>query len=325
MKRTMMKKWFAAWLCLALAFSMAAAFPAYAEGKSLSVVATVFPVWDWTREIVGGAEGVNLMLLMENGVDMHSFQPGVSDMMAIASCDVFIYIGGESDEWVKDALAESVNPDLVAVNLMEALGSDAMMEEHPEGMEDSHGEKETEAPEKDEHIWLSLRNAAKLVRVIADALAKADPARAEQYRLNADNYAAKLQDLDGEYARMVAEAPLNTVLFGDRFPFLYLVRDYGLNYFAAFSGCEAETEASFETVIFLAEKVQELGLPAVLVIEGSDGRIAETIASNTAGEAPAVLMMNSMQGVTAADIKNGASYLGIMEQNLEVLRQALTP
>ena len=323
MKRTMMKKWFAAWLCLALVFSMAAAFPAAAEGKTLSVVVTVFPVWDWTREIVGKAEGVNLMLLMENGVDMHSFQPGVSDMMAIASCDVFIYIGGESDEWVKDALAESVNPDLVAVNLMEALGSDAMMEEHPEGMEDSHGEKEAEAPEKDEHIWLSLRNAAKLVQVIADAMAKADPARAEQYRVNAENYAAKLQELDGEYARMVAEAPLNTVLFGDRFPFRYLADDYGLSCYAAFVGCSAETEASFETITFLAQKADELSLPAVMTIEGTDHRIAETIVQNTQTKDQQILTMDSMQSVTAKDVQNGTTYLTIMEKNLSVLKDAL--
>jgi zinc transport system substrate-binding protein len=319
-----MKRILAGWLCMIMLFSLTAAFGtgATAEGKTLRVVAAVFPVWDWTREVIGDTEGAELTLLMGNGVDMHSFQPGVSDMMKVASCDVFIYIGGESDEWAKDALKEAVNPDLAAVNLMEALGSGVRNEEYPEGMEHS-GENGT--PETDEHIWLSLRNAEKLTRVIAEALGKADPDRAEQYRLNAENYCGKLEALDTAYTDMTEKAPLKTVLFGDRFPFLYLTEDYGLQYYAAFSGCEAETEASFDTVIFLAGKVNELGLPAVLTIEGSGHRIAETIAENAAGGKPAVLEMNSMQGITAEDIANGATYLSVMEQNLEVLRQALNP
>ena len=321
-----MKRILAGWLLAVLAFTLTAVCGAgaAADGKTLRVVATVFPVWDWTREVIGDTEGTELTLLMGNGVDMHSFQPGVSDMMKVASCDVFIYIGGESDEWVKDALKEAVNPDLVAVNLMEALGSGVREEEYTEGMERS-GEAEDGAPEADEHIWLSLKNAEKLTRAIAQALGKADPERAEQYRLGAENYGEKLKTLDEAYADMTEKAPLKTVLFGDRFPFLYLTKDYGLTYYAAFSGCEAETEASFDTVIFLARKAGELGLPAVLTIEGSGHRIAETIAENTAGGKPAVLEMNSMQGITAEDIRNGATYLGVMEKNLEVLRQALTP
>lgn len=321
-----MKRILAGWLLAVLAFTLTAVCGAgaAADGKTLRVVATVFPVWDWTREVIGDTEGTELTLLMGNGVDMHSFQPGVSDMMKVASCDVFIYIGGESDEWVKDALKEAVNPDLVAVNLMEALGSGVREEEYTEGMERS-GEAEDGAPEADEHIWLSLKNAEKLTRAIAQALGKADPERAEQYRLGAENYGEKLKALDEAYADMTEKAPLKTVLFGDRFPFLYLTKDYGLTYYAAFSGCEAETEASFDTVIFLARKAGELGLPAVLTIEGSGHRIAETIAENTAGGKPAVLEMNSMQGITAEDIRNGATYLGVMEKNLEVLRQALTP
>ena len=324
-----MKRIMAGWLGLTMMLMMLLSLPgagaaARAEGKTLRVVATIFPVWDWAREVVGETDGVELTLLMENGVDMHSFQPGVGDMMKAASCDVFLYIGGESDEWVKDALKEAVNPEMAAVSLMEALGSGVREEEYTEGMERPEEEQDGEAPEADEHIWLSLRNAEKLTRVIAEALGKADPDRAAQYLANAENYGKKLRALDGEYAETVEKAPLKTVLFADRFPFRYLTEDYGLTYYAAFSGCEAETEASFETVIFLAGKVKELGLPAVLTIEGSDRRLAETVAEN-AGTRPVILEMNSMQGMTAEKIRDGAAYLSVMEENLQVLRQAMTP
>ena len=301
----------------------------------LNVVTTIFPVYDWVREISGDADGVDTTMLLDSGVDLHSYQPTAADIMKVATCDVFIYVGGESDEWVEDALETSVNPDMVVVNLMEALRDDVREEEMVEGMEpeeEEHGEgeheegehEEGEEVEYDEHVWLSLRNAQKLVKALAAALGGADPDHADAYAANADAYIAKLEALDGEYAAARAEAGFDTVLFGDRFPFRYMVDDYGLNYYAAFLGCSAETEASFETVAFLSGKVDELGLPAVLTIEGTDHRIAETIVANTQSKSPQVLAMNSMQGVTAGDVEGGAKYIDIMAANLDVLKQALT-
>ena len=295
-----------------------------AQGDTLHIVTTIFPVYDWVREVAGAqAENVQLTMLLDNGTDLHSYQPTAADMAEIAGCDLFVYVGGESDVWVADALAESANPDRKAVNLMELLGSRVYEEETVEGMEPEdhdHGEGEDHAA--DEHIWTSLRNAAELSTAIADTLAQLDPDNARQYTERAADYSAELTALDAEYAAVVEQAPVKTLLFGDRFPFRYLVEDYGLAYYAAFPGCSAETEASFETVAFLSEKLQELDLPAVLTIEGSDGKIAQTIRQNAGGSCQ-VLTLDSLQGTTAADAARGVTYLSVMRQNLTVLRQAL--
>ena len=180
-----------------------------------------------------------------------------------------------------------------------------------------HGE------EADEHVWLSLKNAKTLVGAISNALQEFDPDNKDTYATNAAAYIEKLSALDGAYQSAVDGAAHKTVLFGDRFPFRYLVDDYGLRYYAAFAGCSAESEASFETVSFLAKKVDELGLSCVLTIEGAQHRIAETIVQNTAGKKQKVLTMDSMQSTTSKDVANGATYLSVMEKNLSVLKEAL--
>lgn len=291
----------------------AAGTPAKADG--LSVVVTVFPVYDWLRNLVDGTD-TDVTLLMDGGVDMHSFQPSTADIVKVSSCDLFVHIGGPSDAWVEDALAEAVNPDMVVIDLLDVLGDRAFEEETVEGMA---AEDEDEGPETDEHVWLSLRNAAICCRAAADALAQLDAANADIYAANADEYAARLDVLDAEYAALTDASAFDTLLFADRFPFRYLTEDYGLTYYAAFAGCSAETEASFETVAFLSGKLAELGLPAVLIIDGSDGRIAETIVENAGADVP-ILTLDSMQSASASD---GSSYLGIMEQNLAVLDTAL--
>ncbi len=320
-----MKRIIAILLCLLLLSALLPACGSPAAQKSagsLSIVTAIFPVYDWTREILGDTGSAELTLLLDSGVDLHSFQPSAGDILQISACDLFIYVGGESDAWVADALAESPNVDRIDIDLMTALGDGAKEEQLVEGMEpDDEGEEgETEY---DEHIWLSLRNAEALCAVIADALAELDPANAETYEANAAAYTAKLEALDGAYADAVNAAAYDTVLFGDRFPFRYMTDDYGLTYYAAFAGCSAETEASFDTVIFLADKVDVLGLPAVLTIEGTDHRIAETVVQNTASKDQPILTMDSMQGTTEQDAEAGATYLGIMEKNLAVLKQAL--
>ena len=330
-----MKRFISCMTVLVMLFTFNFAGASLAEGKKLSIVTTIFPVYDWVREVVGGNDNVEITMLLDSGVDLHSYQPTAQDIMKVATCDVFVYVGGESDEWAEDALAEAVNPEMVVVNLVEAMGEDIKPEEIVEGMEHEHehdeedhedadGEYDHEhEDEVDEHVWLSLRNAQKLVKALAVALGEADPANAGNYAANADAYAGKLAALDAEYAAARENADFDTVLFGDRFPFRYLVDDYGLNYYAAFSGCSAESEASFETIVFLAGKVDELGLSTVLTIEGDNHRIAETIVGNTQSKNAKVLAMDSLQSTTGEDVKNGATYLGAMEANLEALKQAL--
>ena len=291
------------------------------EEKKLSVVVTIFPEYDWVREILGENPGdVQLTLLLDNGVDLHSFQPTARDILTISDCDVFIYVGGESDAWVKDALSEAANENMIVIDLLDALGDAIKEEEEVEGMEEHEHEHEAEY---DDHVWLSLRNASVLCGEIEKALESIDPANQETYRKNLASYQEKLSQLDEKYAQAVASASGRTLLFGDRFPFRYLVDDYGLNYYAAFSGCSAETEASFDTILFLASKTDELSLPAVLRIEGANHRIAETIVENTAEKNQEVLVLDSMQSATSKDVQNGVTYLSIMEKNLEVLKQAL--
>ena len=329
--------------------------------KKLSVVCTIFPEYDWIRELVGDKkDNYEITYLLDKGVDLHSYQPTAEDIAKIANCDLFVYVGGESDGWVKDALKESKNDKMQVVNLLETLGTNVKEEEVVEGMQEEdehdhdHGKKEDadhdhedadhehehkedadhdhdheedghhhDEVEYDEHVWLSLRNATSLVNELAVRLQTIDPENKDYYAGTAAEYTSKLGDLDSRYLAAVKKAKNKTVLFGDRFPFRYLVDDYGLKYYAAFVGCSAETEASFETVAFLAKKADELKLNNVLVIENSDQKIAKKIVETTKAKDQKIVEMNSMQSVTADQITDGATYLGIMEANLKALEAAL--
>ena len=368
------------------------------ESRKLSIVTTIYPEYDWVKEILGSnAEHAELTMLLDNGVDLHSYQPTAEDIMKIADSDLFIYVGGESDGWVKDALKEATNEDMKVINLLETLGENVKEEEMVEGMQEGehhhdhgeehdhedgdhdhehegaeaehdhededhdhehegaeaehdhedgdhdqehesaeaehdheHGEAEHEhhhdhgdEPEYDEHVWLSVRNAKVLCTAIEEALAELDAENAESYAANLKSYSEKLDSLDQEYQAAVDGAAVKTLLFGDRFPFRYLVDDYGLDYYAAFVGCSAETEASFETISFLSQKVDELGLKAIMTIEGPEHKIAETIKENTKTKDQQILTMDSMQATDAEDVAAGVSYLSIMTENLEVLKAAL--
>lgn len=308
----------------------------------ISIVATIFPEYDWLMNVLGdNPAGAEVTMLLDNGVDLHSYQPTADDIIKISTCDLFIYVGGESDAWVEDALRGALNKDMVVVNLLDTLGDAVKEEEVVEGMQaeeehdhdhgdedhdhdadEDHDHEEDEA-EYDEHVWLSVKNAAVLVQKISEAVQKVDPDNAEAYKKNTASYIEKLNALDKEYAAVVSTGTYNTILFGDRFPFRYLVDDYGLKYYAAFVGCSAETEASIETITFLSGKVDELNLPAVLTIEGSDHRIAETIVQNTKTKDQKILSIDSMQSTTSKDIKNGTTYISVMEKNLDVLKEAL--
>lgn len=290
---------------------------------SVKILATIFPEYDWVREILGGqASDVQVDLLVDSGADLHSYQPSVKDIMDIASCDLFIYVGGESDSWVDETLEQTDRPGREVLSLLEVLGDAAKEEETVEGME-THGENDSHGAEYDEHVWLSLKNAGIFCGAIAEKLAEIDPDHGEVYRENAKVYQGKLSSLDRQYQDVVDAAPQKLILFGDRFPFRYLVDDYGLSYYAAFAGCSAESEVSFQTVAFLAEKVDEKNLSSVLVIKGGDQKIAETICQNTRSGNEKILVMDSLQSTTGEEIQQGAAYLPIMEENLNVLKAAL--
>lgn len=312
-----------------------------AQGDKLKIVTTIFPEYDWTREILGDqSERAEVTMLLDNGVDLHSYQPTADDLIKIAECDLFIYVGGESDGWVESALASASNPDRAVINLIDTLGDSVKLEEVVEGMQETehdheedeehahdadeeHTDADEQEAETDEHVWLSLRNAQAVCRKIAEKLGEIDPEHEQAYTDNALAYIDKLVALDAKYQAAVDAANKKTLVFGDRFPFRYLTEDYGLNYYAAFVGCSAETEASFETIRFLAEKTDALGLSHVLTIENPNHKIAETVVANTSGKNQQVLSMDSMQSVTSKDVAAGATYLSIMEHNLEVLTQAL--
>ena len=322
--------------------------------KKFSVVCTIFPEYDWIRQLVGDKkDNYEITYLLDKGVDLHSYQPTAEDIAKIANCDLFVYVGGESDGWVNDALKESKNDKMQVVNLLETLGKNVKPEEVVEGMQEEdehdhdhddkdhdhddkdHDDKDhdhedadhdrdlEEETEYDEHVWLSLRNATVLVNTLAEKLQTIDPENKDYYAGTAADYTAKLGDLDSRYLATIKKAKVKTVLFGDRFPFRYLVDDYGLKYYAAFVGCSAETEASFETVAFLAKKTDDLKLKSVLVIENSDQKIAKKIVETTKDKNQNIVVLNSMQSITNEDIANGATYLSIMESNLKALASAL--
>ena len=470
------------------------------DERKLKVVTTIFPEYDWVKEIAGDEiSNMDLTMLLDNGVDLHSYQPTADDIMKISDCDLFVYVGGESDAWVEDALKEAVNKDMQVINLLDVLKDSVKTEEAMPGMqaEEGHnhgyahfddsdvqdrtladwdgdwqsvypylqdgvldevmekkaenGEKtaeeykeyyengyktdvsqitidaenntmtfvkngvaskatyaykgyqiydyesgsrgvryffeatsgdadtpkyvqfsdhgiapgkaehfhiyagddgfdalseemenwptyypadmsgteivedmlEHEEKEYDEHVWLSLKNAQTLCNAIAKSLETVDPDHKDIYAANVNSYNDRLASLDSQYQDAVTDASQKTLLFGDRFPFRYMVDDYGLKYYAAFAGCSAESEASFETISFLAKKVDELGLKNIITLENSDQKIAKTIRDNTKDKNQEILSLDSMQSTTSEDVKNGTTYLSVMESNLDVLKKAM--
>lgn len=288
------------------------------QQKRLSIVATTFPEYDWVKNIVGN-DSLFEITLLEKGVDLHSFEPTPENILQISKADLFIYVGGESDEWVENALENPQNPNRKVVNMMQVLGEKVKAEKIVEGMEEEHHHEEDE--EMDEHVWLSLQNASILVRHIADSLVALSPEKKEMIVANANAYREKLEALDAEFAKAIV--PGKTILFGDRFPFRYLVDDYKISYYAAFVGCSAETEASFKTIAFLAKKVDELNLKTIFVLESRTHKIAETIRDNTKSKDQQILPLHSIQSISDLDLQNGVNYYRLMQQNLEVLKQAL--
>ncbi len=346
--------------------------------EKLNILVTTFPIYDWMREIIGeNSETIELSLLIDTGVDLHSYQPTTADIAEISTADMFVFNGGDSDTWVKDVIDQKINENMVCINLMDEISGQLVAEEIVHGMEahdhddhahedeahdhDDHAHEdeahdhddhahEDEAHDHDdhahedeahdhaleedvhvhdgeivydEHVWLSIENAVLMTEILSSELQALDAENAETYIENTESYIEELNSLDVKYTETLAETAENTLLFADRFPFRYLVDDYNLSYYAAFPGCSAETEASFETVVYLAEKVDEHQMKNIMIIDGSSADIANTIISSSTAKDAEILILDSLQSVTAEDIENGATYISLMEQNLEVLELAL--
>lgn len=308
------------------------------ETKKLSIVTTIFPAYDWVKQIVGDNKNVEISFLIDKGVDLHSYQASAADIAKITDSDLFVYVGGDSDDWAEDIIKE--NPNLNYINMVDSIGEAALAEELVEGMQDEEehdhegeehaneegehaheeGEHEDGEEEIDEHVWLSIKNAETIVSAIEAKLAEIDPDNKAEYEKNANDYLAKLDELDKEYKDTLSSIQNKTIIVGDRFPFRYLVNEYGIKYYAAFKGCDAGSEASFETVKFLANKMDELNMTDIFIIDGSKGDLAKTIVDNTKDKNAKVLVLDSMQSTKSSD---NASYLDIMKKNLEVLKEVL--
>ena len=289
------------------------------DGK-LHIVCTIFPQYDWVRELTEGAQNVEVTLLEDSGADLHNFQPSAADKVSILNSDLFVYTGGESDDWAR-TLLENAEKDVRSLDLIEALGERALTEE--EGIEESGEHDHEHEDETDEHIWLSVQNAQVLVSAIQEELCAVDEGNAALYQSNAASYLAELSALDEAFAKTVSSAKRSVLVFADRYPFRYLAHDYGLTCYAAFSGCSAESEASFATILALVKHVEENALPYVMVLENSTQGIAKQVIDNTKSKDQGILVLNSLQSVTREDIESGATYLGLMKEDLAVLKTAL--
>ena len=316
-----MKRIFSIFLVLTMLIAPVAA---HADEAKLSVVTTIFPPYDFVREVAG--DRVQLAMLLPPGSESHSYEPTPKDIITIQNCDVFIYGGGEGDAWVDDVLESMDTGNMKIIAMMDCVEAveeeivPGMEHEHEDEHEDEHEHDHDHDAELDEHVWTSPKNAVAITTVIANTLAGLDPANADAYAQNAGAYTAKLDELDAGFRAVVEGAARKTLVFGDRFPFRYFADAYGLDYFAAFPGCSTETEASAATVAFLIDKISDEGIPVVFHIELSNGRMAQSIAEETGAK---VLQMHSSHNVSKDDFEGGASYMTLMTQNIEALKEAL--
>ena len=313
------------------------------DGK-LKIVTTIFPQYDFVRAIAGGTGAVNVRMLLSPGEEVHSYEPTPLDIKEIQNCDLFIYVGAENDVWV-DRILENMGdkrPEtLRLVDLTETVAEESvegMMEEkghdheesreeeadhdHEAGHEHSHSgdSSHEEHEEADEHVWTSPVKAAEITEAIAQKMAELDPANADDYLANAQDYEAKILDLDAQFRQIAENAERKILVFGDRFPIRYFAEGYGLDYFAAFSGCSSESEPSASTLAFLIDKVREEQIPVVFSIEFSNGNIARAICESTGA---VQRTYNSCHNVTKEQMENGATYVSLMSENLETIREAL--
>ncbi len=273
----------------------------------LSIVTTIFPYYDFVRTIAG--DRADIRLLLSPGSEPHSYEPSPSDIVAIENCDIFIYNGGESDEWVESVLSSLDNKDIQILSMMDFVTP--LYEQTP---------FHTTGDEYDEHIWTSIRNSEQLVTTITDEIIVADSKNSDYYKNNEKDYIEKLKNLDNEFKETVSNAKRNSIVFGDRFPFLYFVTDYNLSYECAFPGCSSETEPSIATVSRLIDFVRDNNIPVVFYLEFSSGNIAKIISEDSDAK---IMQFSSCHNVTKQEFENGATYVSLMEQNLDALKEAL--
>lgn len=299
-----------------------------AKEKKISVVTTIFPQYDFTRQIAG--EHADLKMLLSPGMESHSYEPTPQDIKAVGSCDIFIYVGGIGERWVDNILSSIDRDDMTVIALMDCV--EPLEEELQEGMQDDPGSHDVDSHEEDprlsghghkeydEHVWTSPENAKLIVRAISDALIEKDPSNASVYRENTQAYLQKLDELDGELKSIVENGRRKTIVVGDRFPFRYLADAYGIEYYAAFPGCASEAEPSAATIAFLAGVIEREDIPVVFCLELSNGKIADTLCESTGAEK---LTLHSCHNVTKDDFEKGLTYLDLMYQNAQALKKAL--
>ena len=296
-----------------------------AEDGRLQVVCSVFPYYDFARQI--GGDDVDVTLLVAAGKETHSFEPTPLDVITLSQADVFLYNGGESEAWVDDILSAAGENIAVTLPLMPQVS--ALAEEWAEGMEGAHDEHDhdhdhethdSDDIEYDEHVWTSPVLAKALCQAICDALCQADPAHREGYQARLTDYLAQLDGLDAAFREVVEAGHRRLLVFGDRFPLLYFCKEYGLDYRAAFHGCASDTEPSLATLKYLIDKVEDEEIPVVYTIELSSRKVADAIAETTGAK---VLTFHSCQTVSRTEFDGGATYLSLMEQNVEALREGL--
>lgn len=319
-----MKKFLSFALSLLIIFITASSFSSCSSDKEnvkkdsskISVVTTIFPYYDFTRSIAG--DKADIKLLLSPGSEPHSYEPSPSDIVAIENCDIFIYNGGESDEWVESVLDSIENKNMKVMRMMDYV--DLLYEQNFDHDEHEHEENDEHGEEYDEHIWTSIRNAEKLTDAIYDELSSCDFANKEIYAKNRDTYINKLQTLDSEISEIVSNAKRKTVVFGDRFPFLYFVTDYSLEFECAFPGCSSETEPSISTVTHMIDFTRKNQIPVVFYLEFSNGKVAKLISEDTGAK---TMRFSSCHNVTKDEFADGASYISLMEQNAKALKEAL--
>jgi zinc transport system substrate-binding protein len=309
-------------ICLSVFVFAAGNKDARRSNGKITVTATIFPPYDFTRAIAG--DRINLSMLLPPGAESHSFEPTPRDIINIQNSDIFVYIGGESESWV-DRILDSVDTGkMKIIRLMDAV--DVVEEEIVEGMQDEEEEDVFEnigveiEPEYDEHIWTSPKNAVIMVRAISAGLCEKDSANASYYQQNTDAYIAELNELDAEFQSIVNDAKRKTLVFGDRFPFRYFADTYGLSYFAAFPGCSTETEPSAATVAFLINKIRAEKIPVVFHIELSNEKMADVIAEETGSKKR---LLHAVHNISKRDFDRGVTYMELMKLNEDALREAL--
>ena len=323
----MKKRFFVLFFAIVLCLTGCSGSSTEDDGKT-TVSCSIFPIYDWTVNLTAGDDNIDVNLLVNNGTDMHSFKPTAEDVMNVVESDIVIYVGGESDEWLREVLEKNPKDGREEICLMDSLQMQLLDEEIVEGMQEEHEHNHEEAAEEhehegeyDEHIWMSLEMARKSIDIIHDELSSIE--NTDTLELNYQNYSNSLDTLNEQYIEMVTSAKENLIIVTDRFPFRYLCDEYDIDYYAAFPGCSSESNADFETIVFLAEQLKEKDIDAVVVTESDSANISQAVIEASEKTDVEVLRIDSLQTVDYGDIENGAHYIDIMRSNMEQLRSAL--